>query len=96
MRVKCKEKESLTSCYIQNCGHVMPRASINSKSKKQNLKNIDPMHICCSKALSFHFHDGCFKNILAHKLVSPNNWIEKCELNNCDQPYEKQVFPYHY
>jgi hypothetical protein len=75
MIARCKEKEKSTLGYIQNCGYIMPRAFINSKSKNALIQLIDE-HVNCNRALNFHLHDECFKNNLAHMLVSPNQWVE--------------------
>jgi hypothetical protein len=33
-------------------------------------------HVNCNVALTFHLHDGCFKDSIANRLVNPNRWIE--------------------
>ncbi len=40
MTMKCKEKENLTSCYIQNCAYIMLKAFIISKSKKHQSNSL--------------------------------------------------------
>jgi hypothetical protein len=46
-------------------------------------------HVSFSKTLTFHLHDGCLKNGLAYRLISPNQWIENVSSITNDQPYEK-------
>jgi hypothetical protein len=71
MIVRCKKKEKSTLGCIQNCGYIMPRAFINSKSKNVLIQLIDE-HVNYNRTLNFDLHDGCFKNNLANMLVSPN------------------------